>query len=129
MAGVSMRPVIVTVASKSAAADAKDACATIQAPAPTAGRAVPPNSGMPAAPILHPTHERTRTHPLRAAAAWTGWAVQAPGRPFADHLNSEFLGILAAGRWSERQDLNLRPLDPQSSALPSCATLRGPRRR
>ena len=27
-------------------------------------------------------------------------------------------------RWSERQDLNLRPLDPQSSALPGCATLR-----
>ena len=26
--------------------------------------------------------------------------------------------------WSERQDLNLRPLDPQSSALPGCATLR-----
>ena len=24
--------------------------------------------------------------------------------------------------WSEWQDLNLRPLDPQSSALPSCAT-------
>ena len=36
---------------------------------------------------------------------------------------------LAAGRWSERQDLNLRPLDPQSSALPSCATLRRARRR
>jgi hypothetical protein len=29
-----------------------------------------------------------------------------------------------AGEWSERQDLNLRPLDPQSSALPGCATLR-----
>ncbi len=33
-----------------------------------------------------------------------------------------------AGRWpvcpSGRQDLNLRPLDPQSSALPSCATSR-----
>jgi hypothetical protein len=28
------------------------------------------------------------------------------------------------GEWSERQDLNLRPLDPQSSALPGCATLR-----
>ena len=28
------------------------------------------------------------------------------------------------GRWSERQDSNLRPLDPQSSALPGCATLR-----
>ncbi|GAA0551398.1 hypothetical protein GCM10010390_62090 [Streptomyces mordarskii] len=27
-------------------------------------------------------------------------------------------------RWSGRQDLNLRPLDPQSSALPSCATSR-----
>ena len=26
--------------------------------------------------------------------------------------------------WSERQDSNLRPLDPQSSALPGCATLR-----
>ena len=25
---------------------------------------------------------------------------------------------------SERKDSNLRPLDPQSSALPSCATLR-----
>ncbi len=29
---------------------------------------------------------------------------------------------------SGRQDLNLRPLDPQSSALPSCATSRHPRR-
>src|SRR5262249_16081917 len=27
-------------------------------------------------------------------------------------------------RWSERQDLNLRPPDPQSGALPGCATLR-----
>jgi hypothetical protein len=27
---------------------------------------------------------------------------------------------------SGRQDLNLRPLDPQSSALPSCATSRHP---
>ena len=26
--------------------------------------------------------------------------------------------------WSGRQDLNLRPLDPQSSALPDCATPR-----
>ena len=26
--------------------------------------------------------------------------------------------------WSERLDLNQRPLDPQSSALPDCATLR-----
>ena len=28
--------------------------------------------------------------------------------------------------WSERPDLNRRPLDPQSSALPDCATLRHP---
>ena len=27
-------------------------------------------------------------------------------------------------KWSGRQDLNLRPLDPQSSALPDCATPR-----
>lgn len=26
--------------------------------------------------------------------------------------------------WSERQDLNLRPLHPQCSALPDCATPR-----
>ena len=26
--------------------------------------------------------------------------------------------------WSERQDSNLRPLVPQTSALPGCATLR-----
>src|SRR5690349_18693244 len=29
--------------------------------------------------------------------------------------------------WSERQDLNLRPLAPQASALPDCATLRSDR--
>jgi hypothetical protein len=28
------------------------------------------------------------------------------------------------GKWSERLDSNQRPLDPQSSALPGCATLR-----
>ena len=28
------------------------------------------------------------------------------------------------GKWSERADSNRRPLDPQSSALPDCATLR-----
>ncbi len=27
-------------------------------------------------------------------------------------------------KWSERQDSNLRPPDPQSDALPGCATLR-----
>ena len=27
-------------------------------------------------------------------------------------------------KWSERQDLNLRPLPPQGSTLPSCATSR-----
>lgn len=31
---------------------------------------------------------------------------------------------LNVGIWSERQDLNLRPLHPQCSALPNCATLR-----
>ncbi|SVB06636.1 uncharacterized protein METZ01_LOCUS159490, partial [marine metagenome] len=27
-------------------------------------------------------------------------------------------------KWSGREDLNLRPLDPQSSTLPDCATSR-----
>ena len=31
---------------------------------------------------------------------------------------------LVSEKWSGRQDLNLRPLDPQSSALPNCATPR-----
>ncbi len=35
---------------------------------------------------------------------------------------SNRLGILFC--WSEREDLNLRPLEPHSSALPDCATLR-----
>lgn len=30
----------------------------------------------------------------------------------------------SCGYWSEREDLNLRPLHPQCSALPSCATFR-----
>lgn len=29
-------------------------------------------------------------------------------------------------RWSGREDLNLRPLDPEPSALPNCATPRKP---
>ena len=33
-------------------------------------------------------------------------------------------GKLAGEEWSERRDSNPRPLDPQSSALPGCATLR-----
>ena len=31
---------------------------------------------------------------------------------------------LCEKEWSERRDSNPRPLDPQSSALPGCATLR-----
>jgi hypothetical protein len=35
-----------------------------------------------------------------------------------------FIQHQRASCWSGRQDSNLRPLDPQSSALPSCATSR-----
>ena len=31
---------------------------------------------------------------------------------------------LSSNKWSGRQDLNLRPLHPQRSALPDCATAR-----
>jgi hypothetical protein len=34
------------------------------------------------------------------------------------HLKKDFFN------WSERQDLNLRPLVPQTSTLPGCATPR-----
>ena len=32
--------------------------------------------------------------------------------------------LLSTEKWSVRQDLNLRPLVPKTSALPSCATHR-----
>ena len=32
--------------------------------------------------------------------------------------------IFSGKKWSERRDLNPRPLHPQCSALPGCATLR-----
>ena len=35
-----------------------------------------------------------------------------------------FLFIFSGKNWSERRDLNPRPLHPQCSALPGCATLR-----
>src|SRR5690606_40908003 len=35
-----------------------------------------------------------------------------------------FVIVIVWEFWSERRDLNPRPLDPQSSALPGCATLR-----
>jgi hypothetical protein len=41
-----------------------------------------------------------------------------------DPLTWYFIQRQRAWCWSGRQDLNLRPLDPQSSALPSCATSR-----
>ena len=37
---------------------------------------------------------------------------------------TKFYLIILKLVWSGRQDLNLRPLDPQSSALPGCATPR-----
>jgi hypothetical protein len=41
-----------------------------------------------------------------------------------DPLTWGFVHRQRALYWSGRQDSNLRPLDPQSSALPSCATSR-----
>jgi hypothetical protein len=46
----------------------------------------------------------------------------APAGPGTDHAKRLSLGQTLSG-W---RDLNSRPLDPQSSALPSCATARGP---
>ena len=46
--------------------------------------------------------------------------VQIMGWPLK--LNGPFAGTVDV--WSAGQDLNLRPLDPQSSALPNCATSR-----
>ena len=59
----------------------------------------------------------------RFSRAWTGGRLGKTGRLRArskgnNNTPSDF------GEWSERQDLNLRPPDPQSDALPGCATLR-----
>src|SRR5262245_37978957 len=44
----------------------------------------------------------------------------------ADHpgANTILALFLTQKKWSERRDLNPRPPDPQSDALPGCATLR-----
>lgn len=52
------------------------------------------------------------------------------------HFVAKFLAILVTQmksmnikgkkKWSEREDLNLRPPAPKADALPSCATLRMP---
>ena len=39
-------------------------------------------------------------------------------------LERRQLSIKLKKNWSEREDLNLRPLAPEASALPGCATLR-----
>ena len=55
----------------------------------------------------------------RSCGPWRDRKTKAP-RPIA------FARNLGAFRWSGRQDLNLRPLAPQASALPGCATPRKP---
>jgi hypothetical protein len=47
--------------------------------------------------------------------------------PWAENLRNlgwDFRGQVLVFAWSEWPDSNRRPLDPQSSALPGCATLR-----
>ena len=54
---------------------------------------------------------------LGFSAGWTGiWRRSAPKQ------KGRFRGLFFI--WSERRDLNSRPLPPQGSALPSCATSR-----
>ena len=57
------------------------------------------------------------------------WAAEEPSE--ADHgtVQAQARKLSPGLIVSDRQDLNLRPLDPQSSALPNCATARSlPRR-
>ena len=49
-----------------------------------------------------------------------------PSQPMATDLQSApTLPLRRLPKWSERQDLNLQPLGPKPSAIPSYATLRG----
>ncbi len=52
--------------------------------------------------------------------AWPRWRRHSQQRLSKLHKMYGFVGKT----WSERLDSNQRPLDPQSSALPDCATLR-----
>ena len=52
-------------------------------------------------------------------------ALCGPARAAADRISGRCTCSMPV-TLSGRQDLNLRPLDPQSSALPSCATSRHP---
>ena len=69
-------------------------------------------------PLLHSMQGR-RSGGAMAGGAGTGSPVASKTGAATRHLFPPW-----AGRWSERADSNRRPLDPQSSALPGCATLR-----
>ena len=72
-------------------------------------------------------HREVRTGPSRASPedhlGWTAHKIahrRASERPPSGSREA----VSRSGSWSGRQDSNLRPLDPQSSALPGCATPR-----
>lgn len=97
----------------------------------------------------NPDRSRKLGHLPKAATATSAWyahgivandvksAVDAMesmiSRDYAEGrclLPNQLLGAIydrELSGWSERQDLNLRPLVPQTSALPGCATLRNHR--
>lgn len=73
------------------------------------------NKANDAADALHfAEHEEAETHPLHFAKN----KVSSGRHSVLRDLQSEI------ERWSGREDLNLRPLGPEPSALPSCATPR-----
>ncbi|KPI16136.1 hypothetical protein OV450_2467 [Actinobacteria bacterium OV450] len=91
--------------------------ATATRPHPRPARSPPP-SPLPRAPAFSATANQTGSG-VRPHCDHTG-SGRTKGRP----LRSERTASDLLRAWSGRQDLNLRPLDPQSSALPSCATSR-----
>src|SRR5690606_31440225 len=70
-----------------------------------------------------------RAHAANSAAhsrpkAWTVTYHKREKRPVLDSAALLLCPVLDDGPWSGWPDLNRRPLDPQSSALPGCATPR-----
>jgi hypothetical protein len=59
----------------------------------------------------------------------TKWVRNVPQGKTKPAALLDFSSKTAGFQWSGRQDLNLRPLAPQASALPGCATPRKQERR
>ncbi len=95
--------------------DATDSVAELAPPRSTPKSTPPPDK---------PSDSRTNTDKVQERDDIANGAHQSATKPNGDKDEERKTNTDKKEEWSERLDLNQRPLDPQSSALPNCATPR-----